>query len=181
MKNSFLKLGVSLIAASSFALADGVFVGFEGGYDFNSKLKLLDESVKDSRPNLGLKAGYDFGIARAYVSYIYAIEAKKDGVKWKNQKFLINGDFTPEITRDIKLIVGVFGGSSAIKAKTGDWSSDAKDALIGARLGAEYSIDKSSAVEFGIRTDYTEYNVEKSDKKVKDTNTGFYLGYNYKF
>lgn len=69
MKSSFLKLALSLAAVSSLSFAEGLFVGVDGGYDLQSKLKVAGESVKDARPNLGLKFGYDFDIDRVYASY----------------------------------------------------------------------------------------------------------------
>ncbi|MEH1009615.1 hypothetical protein QM027_00200 [Campylobacter concisus] len=77
MKNCVLKSVLALSLAGSFALAQGGFVGVEGGYDFSSKLKDNDGlSFKDNRPNLGIKGGYDFDVARVYGGYFYHTEAK---------------------------------------------------------------------------------------------------------
>ena len=76
MKNCVLKSVLALSLASSFALAEGGFVGLEGGYDFSSKLT-SGGSVKDSRPNIGIKGGYDYDVARVYGGYFYHAEAKK--------------------------------------------------------------------------------------------------------
>ena len=43
MKNCVLKGVLALSLAGSFALAQGGFVGVEGGYDFSSKLKIIDQ------------------------------------------------------------------------------------------------------------------------------------------
>ena len=58
MKNCVLKSVLALSLAGSFALAQGGFVGVEGGYDFSSKLKAKDgiskswQGVKKSLPKL---------------------------------------------------------------------------------------------------------------------------------
>ena len=186
MRSSFLKLALSLAAVSSLSFAEGLFVGVDGGYDLQSKLKLAGESVKDARPNLGLKFGYDFDIARVYASYEYGFEAKdKIGdatIKWKNHKFLLNADYTPEIASDVKLILGGYMGVSSIDIKIpGIGDTDGKNFIIGAKLGAEYVIDTNNAVEIGVKTDYTKYDIEGDSEKLKQTNTGLYVGYNYKF
>lgn len=188
MRSSFLKLALSLAAVSSLSFAEGLFVGVDGGYDLQSKLKVAGESVKDARPNLGLKFGYDFDIARVYASYEYGFEAKdKIGdatIKWKNHKFLLNADYTPEITDSIKFIVGGYAGISRIDISAVNGSSesdDGRDFIIGARLGAEFAVNADSAIEAGIKTDYIKYDVDGTNEKLKQTNTGLYVGYNYKF
>ena len=75
MKNCVLKSVLALSLAGSFALAQGGFVGVEGGYDFSSKLSSDGDSIKDNRPNIGIKGGYDFGVARAYGGYFYHAKA----------------------------------------------------------------------------------------------------------
>ena len=99
MKNVVLKVALGLSLASAAALAQGAFVGVEGDYSFSSKLKANSDNgtskVKKAQPGLGLKAGYDFDVARVYGAYIYDFQAKKslgdeDGtvVKWKTHKFI---------------------------------------------------------------------------------------------
>lgn len=182
------KLALSLAVIASVTFAEGRFVGFDTGYDFNSKLKSYNESIKDGRANIGLKAGYDFDTFRVYGSYHYGTEGKDTvenvDVKWKNHKFLINADFTPEITNDLRLVLGGYTGVSLIDVTLsgpgGSIKDDASDIILGARLGAEYSLDSNNAVEFGLKTDYTKYDIEGGGN-VKQTDTGLYLGYNYKF
>ena len=130
MKNCVLKSVLALSLAGSFALAQGGFVGVEGGYDFSSKLKDNDGlSFKDNRPNLGIKGGYDFDVARVYGGYFYHTEAKDnfnytdDGVKhdvsikWTTHKFVVGGDYTPAITDNFKLIAGLYTGISVVNFK----------------------------------------------------------------
>ncbi|WP_314071065.1 hypothetical protein [Campylobacter showae] len=43
-------------------------------------------------------------------------------------------------------------------------------------MGGEYSLDANNAIELGFKADKTFYSYN-----TKETNTGFYLGYTYKF
>ena len=201
MKNCVLKGVLALSLASSFALAQGGFVGVEGGYDFSSKLKAKDGiSAKDSRPNIGIKGGYDFGVARVYGGYFYHTEAKdnKSGAlanisgnldtKWTTHKFVVGGDYTPTIANNFKLIAGLYTGVSVINYKANFNSNTVRATydltksgwLIGTRLGAEYSFDGHNAIEFGIKADKSWYHAEEFDD-LKSTDIGAYLGYTYKF
>ena len=55
--------------------------------------------------------------------------------------------------------------------------------MLGARVGAEYSINENNAVEFGIKANRTDYGkISKFDMiDAKETNLGLYMGYTYKF
>ena len=55
--------------------------------------------------------------------------------------------------------------------------------ILGAKVGAEYSINENNAVEFGLKADRTKYrSIAKYDNvKIKETNVGLYMGYTYKF
>ena len=201
MKNCVLKSVLALSLAGSFALAQGGFVGVEGGYDFSSKLKAKDGiSAKDSRPNIGIKGGYDFDVARVYGGYFYHTEAKdnKSGAlanisgnldtKWTTHKFVIGGDYTPTIANNFKLVAGLYTGLSVINYKANFNSNTVRATydltksgwLIGTRLGAEYSFDGHNAIEFGIKADKSWYHAEEFDD-LKSTDIGAYLGYTYKF
>ena len=80
---------------SSFALAEGAFIGAEGSYVFKSKISDGEESLKDSVPSIGIKGGYAWDEARAYVQYNNVFEAKKTfniyekdyEVKWNKDEF----------------------------------------------------------------------------------------------
>lgn len=200
MKNCVLKSVLALSLASSFALAQGGFVGLEGGYDFSSKLTDDTGSAKDSRPNIGIKGGYDFGVARVYGGYFYHTEGKKsnkgsvNGVsgtidaKWTNHKLVVGGDYTPAITDNFKLIAGLYTGLSVINfdatanTNAGRLIYDVTKSgwLFGAKLGGEYSFDKNNALEFGLKADKSWYHAEEFDD-LKSTDIGAYLGYTYKF
>ena len=196
MKNCVLKSVLALSLAGSFALAQGGFVGVEGGYDFSSKLKDNDGlSFKDNRPNLGIKGGYDFDVARVYGAYIYDFQAKKslgdeDGtiIKWKTHKFIVGADYTPSVAKDLKLVLGGYTGFSKLKMDVfdthdGSEKGNATGWILGAKVGAEYSINENNAVEFGLKADRTKYrSIAKYDNaKIKETNIGLYMGYTYKF
>ena len=197
MKNVVLKVALGLSLASAAALAQGAFVGVEGDYSFGSKLKVKrgdgsKDSIKKAQPGLGLKAGYDFDVARVYGAYIYDFEAKKslgdkDGsiIKWNTHKFIIGADYTPSLAKDLKLVLGGYTGFSKLKVKGGDAKTPMESVstngwILGAKVGAEYSIDENNAVEFGLKTDRTKYRAI-DDAKIEETNLGLYLGYTYKF
>ena len=197
MKNVVLKVALGLSLASAAALAQGAFVGVEGDYSFGSKLtaKGDDDSIKKAQPGLGLKAGYDFDVARVYGAYIYDFEAKKslgdkDGttIKWNTHKFIVGADYTPSLAKDLKLVLGGYTGFSKLKLRGGDAENPMESAstngwILGARVGAEYSINENNAVEFGIKADRTDYGkISKFDfVDTKETNVGLYMGYTYKF
>ena len=200
MKNVALKVALGLSLASAAALAQGVFVGVEGDYSFGSKLKVKrgdgsKDSIKKAQPGLGIKAGYDFDVARVYGAYIYDFQAKKslgneDGtiIKWKTHKFIVGADYTPSLAKDIKLVLGGYTGFSKLKMDVfdiydGSEKGNATGWILGARFGAEYSINENNAVEFGLKADRTKYrSIAKYDNaKIKETNIGLYMGYTYKF
>ena len=200
MKNVVLKVALGLSLASAAALAQGAFVGVEGDYSFGSKLKVKrgdgsKDSIKKTQPGLGLKAGYDFDVARVYGAYIYDFQAKKslgdeDGtvVKWNTHKFIVGADYTPSVAKDLKLILGGYTGFSKLKLDVfdthdGSEKGNATGWILGAKVGAEYSINENNAVEFGLKADRTGYGkINKFNLvDIKETNLGLYMGYTYKF
>jgi len=200
MKNVVLKVALGLSLASAAALAQGAFVGVEGDYSFGSKLKVKrgdgsKDSIKKTQPGLGLKAGYDFDVARVYGAYIYDFQAKKslgdeDGtvVKWNTHKFIVGADYTPSVAKDLKLILGGYTGFSKLKLDVfdthdGSEKGNATGWILGAKVGAEYSINENNAVEFGLKADRTDYGkINKFNLvDIKETNLGLYMGYTYKF
>ena len=199
MKNVVLKVALGLSLASAAALAQGAFVGFEGDYSFNSNLTAKSDNgkskAKKAQPGLGIKAGYDFDVARVYGAYIYDFQAKKslgdeDGtvVKWNTHKFIVGADYTPSVAKDIKLILGGYTGFSKLKLDVfdthdGSEKGNATGWILGARFGAEYSINENNAVEFGLKADRTDYGkINKFNLvDIKETNVGLYMGYTYKF
>ena len=200
MKNVVLKVALGLSLASAAALAQGAFVGVEGDYSFGSKLKVKKgygskDSIKKAQPGLGLKAGYDFDVARVYGAYIYDFQAKKslgneDGtiVKWNTHKFIVGADYTPSVAKDLKLVLGGYTGFSKLKLDVfdiydGSEKGNATGWILGARVGAEYSINENNAVEFGLKADRTDYGkINKFNLvDIKETNIGLYMGYTYKF
>ena len=199
MKNVVLKVALGLSLASAAALAQGAFVGFEGDYSFNSNLIAKSDNgkskAKKAQPGLGIKAGYDFDVARVYGAYIYDFQAKKslgdeDGtvVKWNTHKFIVGADYTPSVAKDLKLILGGYTGFSKLKLDVfdthdGSEKGNATGWILGARVGAEYSINENNAVEFGLKADRTDYGkINKFNLvDIKETNVGLYMGYTYKF
>ena len=200
MKNVVLKVALGLSLASAAALAQGAFVGVEGDYSFGSKLTVKGDDgskikFKKAQPGLGIKAGYDFDVARVYGAYIYDFQAKKslgdeDGtvVKWNTHKFIVGADYTPSVAKDLKLILGGYTGFSKLKLDVfdthdGSEKGNATGWILGARVGAEYSINENNAVEFGLKADRTDYGkINKFNLvDIKETNVGLYMGYTYKF
>ena len=199
MKNVVLKVALGLSLASAVALAQGAFVGFEGDYSFNSNLTAKSDNgkskAKKAQPGLGIKAGYDFDVARVYGAYIYDFQAKKslgdeDGtiIKWKTHKFIVGADYTPSVAKDLKLILGGYTGFSKLKLDVfdiydGSEKGNATGWILGAKVGAEYSINENNAVEFGLKADRTDYGkINKFNLvDIKETNLGLYMGYTYKF
>ena len=200
MKNVVLKVALGLSLASAAALAQGAFVGVEGDYSFGSKLTVKGDDgskikFKKAQPGLGIKAGYDFDVARVYGAYIYDFQAKKslgdeDGtvVKWNTHKFIVGADYTPSVAKDLKLILGGYTGFSKLKLDVfdthdGSEKGNATGWILGARVGAEYSINENNAVEFGLKADRTDYGkINKFNLVyIKETNVGLYMGYTYKF
>ncbi|WP_103651536.1 outer membrane beta-barrel protein [Campylobacter concisus] len=199
MKNVVLKVALGLSLASAAALAQGAFVGVEGDYSFSSKLKANSDNgatkVKKAQPGLGIKAGYDFDVARVYGAYIYDFKVKKTAndedksvAEWKTHKFIVGADYTPSVAKDLKLVLGGYTGFSKLKLRGGDAENPMESAstngwILGARVGAEYSINENNAVEFGIKADRTDYGkISKFDMiDAKETNVGLYMGYTYKF
>ena len=199
MKNVVLKVALGLSLVSAAALAQGAFVGVEGDYSFGSNLTAKSDNgkskAKKAQPGLGLKAGYDFDVARVYGAYIYDFQAKKslgdeDGtiIKWKTHKFIVGADYTPSVAKDLKLVLGGYTGFSKLKMDVfdthdGSEKGNATGWILGARFGAEYSINENNAVEFGLKADRTDYGkINKFNLvDIKETNVGLYMGYTYKF
>ncbi len=199
MKNVVLKVALSLSLASAAALAQGAFVGVEGDYSFNSNLTAKSDNgkskAKKAQPGLGIKAGYDFDVARVYGAYIYDFKVKKTAndedksvAEWKTHKFIVGADYTPSVAKDLKLVLGGYTGFSKLKLRGGDAENPMESAstngwILGAKVGAEYSINENNAVEFGIKADRTDYGkISKFDMiDAKETNIGLYMGYTYKF
>ena len=195
MKSSFLKASMIACAVCSFAMAEGAFIGYEGGYSFasNWKEKTTDgesASVRKGQFNSGVKAGYDFDSFRAYGAYFYSFQTKKQieddddrfTVKWNKHSFLAGADYTPSITSDVKLVAGAYTGVSRIKFKVdnSDSAQHSTGFVLGTKFGAEYLLDQNNILEAGVKADYTFYR-KIEEVKVRESNIGLYVGYTYKF
>lgn len=134
-------------------------------------------------------------MARVYGAYIYDFKVKKTAndedksvAEWKTHKFIVGADYTPSVAKDLKLVLGGYTGFLKLKLRGGDAENPMESAstngwILGARVGAEYSINENNAVEFGIKADRTDYGkISKFDfVDTKETNVGLYMGYTYKF
>jgi len=194
MKSSFLKASMIACAVCSFAMAEGAFIGYEGGYSFASNVKLSEANdgarLRKGQFNSGVKAGYDFDSFRAYGAYFYNFQTKKeledDGekytIKWNKHSFLAGADYTPSITEDIKLVLGGYTGVSRLLISRDDENKKFYDTgfVLGAKFGAEYLLDQNNILEAGMKTDYTFYKADDVSR-VRESNIGLYVGYTYKF
>ena len=194
MKSSFLKASMIACAVCSFAMAEGAFIGYEGGYSFASNVKLSEANdgarLRKGQFNSGVKAGYDFDSFRAYGAYFYSFQTKKQieddddrfTVKWKKHSLLAGADYTPSITEDIKLVLGGYTGVSRLAITRDDVNKKFYDTgfVLGAKFGAEYLLDQNNILEAGIKTDYTFYKADDVSR-VRESNIGLYVGYTYKF
>ena len=194
MKSSFLKASIIACAVCSFAMAEGAFIGYEGGYSFASNVKLSEANdgarLRKGQFNSGIKAGYDFDSFRAYGAYFYSFQTKKQieddddrfTVKWKKHSLLAGVDYTPSITKDIKLVAGGYTGVSRLSITRDDVNKKFYDTgfVLGAKFGAEYLLDQNNILEAGIKTDYTFYKADDVSR-VRESNIGLYIGYTYKF
>ena len=194
MKSSFLKASIIACAVCSFAMAEGAFIGYEGGYSFASNVKLSEANdgarLRKGQFNSGVKAGYDFDSFRAYGAYFYSFQTKKQiendddrfTVKWKKHSLLAGADYTPSITEDIKLVLGGYTGVSRLLISRDDTDHKFYDTgfVLGAKFGAEYLLDQNNILEAGMKTDYTFYKADDVSK-VRESNIGLYVGYTYKF
>ena len=194
MKSSFLKASMIACAVCSFAMAEGAFIGYEGGYSFASNVKLSEANdgarLRKGQFNSGVKAGYDFDSFGAYGAYFYSFQTKKQieddddrfTVKWKKHSLLAGVDYTPSITKDIKLVAGGYTGVSRLAITRDDVNKKFYDTgfVLGAKFGAEYLLDQNNILEAGIKTDYTFYKADDVSR-VRESNIGLYVGYTYKF
>ena len=194
MKSSFLKASMIACAVCSFAMAEGAFIGYEGGYSFASNVKLSEANdgarLRKGQFNSGIKAGYDFDNFRAYGAYFYSFQTKKQieddddrfTVKWKKHSLLAGVDYTPSITEDIKLVAGGYTGVSRLSITRDDVNKKFYDTgfVLGAKFGAEYLLDQNNILEAGMKTDYTFYKADDVSR-VRESNIGLYVGYTYKF
>ena len=188
MKSSFLKASIIACAVCSFAMAEGAFIGYEGGYSFASNVKLSEANdgarLRKGQFNSGIKAGYDFDSFRAYGAYFYSFQTKKQieddddrfTVKWKKHSLLAGVDYTPSITEDIKLVAGGYTGVSRLLISRDDENKKFYDTgfVLGAKFGAEYLLDQNNILEAGIKTDYTFYKTDDVSR-VRESNSRLHL------
>ena len=194
MKNLLVKSSLVLALLSSAALAQGAFVGGEGDYSFNSKIKT--KNIAKSEKNnfnkghygLGFYGGYDFDSYRAYGGYYYDFKARKNAgeadAKWSKHKLLVGADYTPNITENFKAVLGGYAGLGYLSVRQSFENETSKKnfkgLLIGAKAGGQYSFDAHNALEFGLKADKTFYK-KNSGAQLRDTSVGIYTGYTYKF
>ncbi|MCR4941687.1 MAG: porin family protein [Campylobacter sp.] len=184
MKKIFLKSLVASSLLASLALADdGVFIGLQTGYNFQSRAEgAHSEKYKDKNAEIGFKAGYDFDMFRAYGSYYYETQAKDKEAKWRSHNFIVGGDYTPMIFDDFKAVVGAYIGVAKVKLE--DTSSNGgKDSdtgvVYGGKLGGAYDFDEHNQAELGFKAERLRFDTHHV--KADINNYGIYMGYNFKF
>ena len=169
----------------------------------------LSETMSSGQFGLGIKGGYDFNNYKIYTQYVYSpetddsktIAGEKFTLKWSSHDLVVGGDYTPKVTKNIKALVGGFIGVSMANFKYEDFYTSADRInidvslpafIFGIKLGGIYDINKNSAVDFGLKfsqANYQQYKMEDYTGGVRDyekfelkrTNTGLFVGYNYKF
>ena len=128
-------------------------------------------------------------------------------IKWNSNDFVLGADLTPKFSIagiDFKAILGAWAGRSEIDIEYKDTAAsesiqmnESQNGYIyGFRFGGIYEINKNNEVEFGFKFSQAKYsdkdttmdvclpvcyqeNFKLSDTKL--TNTGIFVGYNYKF
>ena len=196
MKNFVAKAILVSSLACAFAMAEGGFMGVEGGYNFKTD---LGDGVHDKAPEFGVKGGYEFDAARVYGGYFYQLKADKSATEdditgkfeWKTHDFVVGADYTPQISGSFKLIAGVYTGVSVLdldmRANSVSESIRVSDTsagyILGARLGGAYSFDGNNEIEFGFKASKAWYDGDTSDylDDINGKKYGVYAGYNYKF
>ncbi|MFC2527681.1 MAG: hypothetical protein ACFNVQ_01210 [Campylobacter sp.] len=194
MRNLVARVALLGSLAAVSAMAEGLFIGGEGGYNFKNQAAGFD----DGQPQIGVKAGYDFGTFRAYGGYFYGFKGEdsssnansKRKVKWSTHDFVAGADFTPELFGRFKLVLGAYAGLSVLDTEVkidysnGGWVR-ADDTLggfiLGGKIGTAYEFGSNSEIEMGFKASKAWYKdgdyIEDNDGK----KYGVYAGYNYKF
>lgn len=215
MKKVVAKIVLASVCASA-AMAQGVFVGVDGEYLLNSKIKYnykevsggtttsSSYSIKTSPVGIGLRAGYDFDKYRIYGKFNYFLEDSSDQFFDNSTastadvsfyEFVIGADYIRPISKELKLQLGGYTGASAafVEMKevgvAGSNTFGMPGWVLGAKAGGIYDFDKTSAVEFGLKLDYTKYassetiasGGDKTTEDFKRSNLGLFVGYTYKF
>ena len=149
MKNLLVKSSLILALVSSVALSQGAFVGGEGDYSFNSKIKT--KNIASSEKNNFKKGHYGIGF---YGGYYYDFKARKNAgesdAKWSKHKFLGGVDYMPSITENFKAVLGGYTGLGylSVRERFNNETSkkNFKGLLVGAKAGGIYSFDEHNAI-----------------------------------
>ena len=187
------------LVSGNFNIDDSAFVwGLKVGYDFDLwriyGAYNYNPKIKDDTKVFALTTGYT-----------------NENIKYSTNDFILGADWKPKFNLggiDFKGVLGAFGGISKIDVKyhtfdtlspanqSADYSQDGF--IYGLKLGAIYDLDKFGEVEFGLKFDKAKYDDKdallsgrdsygdpvKDTYKISDTkrtNTGVFVGYNYKF
>ena len=185
-KSTILILSLS----TTFALANGYFIGISNGLNHSSVNDDNNDLISDNNLLLSPKFGYQINNTHRYsISYehggkssdskSYDIELDRgvianESVKYEftSNKFLLGYDYTPLIWRNLRADIGVFAGYSFGKLNvedgpTQDTSQAAPGYLdgfnYGAKLGALYEIGNRWDIEFGAKIMRTTYKSKDLD------------------
>ncbi len=178
------------------AMAEGGFIGLEGGYNFKTD---LGDGFHDKAPEFGVKGGYDFDATRVYLGYSYQLKADRSifegdvsgKAEWKTHDLLIGADYTPKVSDSFKLIAGLYTGVSmldldmrASSPRERRYVSETSAGyVLGARVGGAYSFNDNNEAEFGFKASKAWYDGSDSEyiDDIDGKKYGVYVGYNYKF
>lgn len=192
LKSTILMLSLS----ATFALANGYFIGFSGGFNYSSVDGDNRSLISDNNLLLSPKFGYQVNDTHRYsLSYEYGGKSSDNSDKieiggmiittnglekynFTSHKFLLGYDYTPLIRPNLRADIGVFVGYSLGEFDVENSPiQDTSSAIpkffdgfsYGAKLGAIYEIYNKWDIEFGARIMRTKY-------KSKDLDLSFDFG-----
>ncbi|MDL0088206.1 outer membrane beta-barrel protein [Campylobacter gastrosuis] len=189
MKKELCLLAASAIFVCANAAESGAFVGFEADYSFNTQLDDKagrdDEKFKGKNLGLGVKGGYDFGVARIYGALSQDSKAKDKGINWRTTKLYTGADWTPEFSSGVRGVLGGFLGYAYIKDTNPKYSNSGGGGFMyGAKVGLLFDIDTHNSFEMGYKCNIAKFGVDDGEEVNFDLTQkqhSVYAGYNYKF
>lgn len=150
--------------------------------------KVKNDDYSDSLKNAetwGIKLGYDFEVARTYISYDYA--SKDDHGKNSQENIVLSADYMYRVSNDVRLFAGLSGGYNRMKNETASYRGykyDPYSYVYGGQIGMIYEFS-SWQLEAGYRylkhsTDEHEEDASKVFPQIRATDQA-YIGLNYHF
>lgn len=187
-------LGAVVVFAFCATAQAGVFVGGTFGQSSSDiKNAKYDDRVKNDdysdvlkhADTWGARLGYDFDIARTYLSYDYT--SKDDHGKNSQENALLSVDYMYRLNREFRVFAGVSGGYNRMKNETASFRGykyDPYSYVYGGQAGVVYDFTNVQ-LETGYRylkhdTDEREEGASKVFPQIKKTEQ-VYVALNYHF